>query len=926
MICHNVQNWDPVRKGELGNTYRELGADVILLQSHGVGPDRTMKVLKIAGYQVHWRNRSGEGNDGVAIAVKRGMRYEITDNFEAECIAVRLHTATGPITAATCYLPPRRGYRLPYPDLIRIISRQEPVYLAGDFNAHHAVFGYRHENPSGVGLSRLIDQGRLDYIGPNFPTYVDYHGSHRPDGVFTNARQHHCHRVTPGPVTTSDHLPMVIDVSCDAITIPAPSRYVYKRANWPEFTKAIGDKTTPLNLQGEPVSAIEDAIQEWYDTLLQAKDAHIPQTNHRPLPHPRMSHQLRVLGVAAKAAWDEGERNGWTPALYHQYKVLQRRMTVESRRLFHEEWHRLLKDLAAKYGNQRDFFRELRRLQGSTRTSYIIHQGRKVTDEREREALLTACWTQVWRISPEERAGFDPGYEAGLRAQYPNAREDLAHRERVDLGLLRDANLILAPITREELIKDLKGMRTGKAPGHLKVTKDDLSHLPVAFIDNLVMIGNACLAAGYWPKVWRHAIVSFIPKKSNPHDVDGQRPISLLEIPGKLIEKSINRRLMEHLELGGHLAPNQYGFRQRRGTGKALALIYERCSHAVSQEWHCNLLSRDIRKAFDKLYHPCLRYRLLQMQVPLPLAQLLSTFLTGRTAAIRVGQHVGPPIPLLSGVPQGSVLSPSLYISATADTPEPPPPSKLSSYADDVILQGIQPSDSSRLLAARTVRAASVQDQYEAERCTLTNHDKDKFLSVARTCPAPVVVGGRVYPYTDEITILGLRLNRCGMVPQVVYNRGKAQGVLNTLNRFYSLPWRQKLHLYKALVLPVLTYPAVPLHVASDSRLRSMQAIQNKALMWICGVKFNTPDRPTIPELHRMLRLQPINVRLHKLAGRTWDRLEEDDDPNFLEVLQNSQMPQVRRARPTAGPKRWWPSSLTHARGAAPPPIWRTHQ
>ena len=79
--------------------------------------------------------------------------------------------------------------------------------------------------------------------------------------------------------------------------------------------------------------------------------------------------------------------------------------------------------------------------------------------------------------------------------------------------------------------------------------------------------------------------------------------------------------------------------------------------------------------------------------------------------------------------------------------------------------------------------------------------------------------------------------------------------------------------------------------------------------------------------LSELLPQIPENVFSRWLYDRvslTW--LEEDDDPNFLEVLQNSQMPQVRRARPTAGPKRWWPSSLTHARGAAPPPIWRTHQ
>ena len=906
------------RRVELANVYRELKGDVLLLQSHSVAAPL---LVKVAGYTVHWTNRSGEGNDGVAIAIRHGLKYQLIEDFQDEFLAVRLFTPTGALTVGTCYLPPRRPY-LPFPDVHRLITRQEPVYLVGDFNAHHAAFGYSSENAVGRALNGLIEDGRVEKLGPHFSTYVGYQGSGRPDLVLTNGRQHHCHLISPGPVTTSDHLPIILDISSDAITIPAPRRYVYRRANWPSFTKAVEEATTPLQLDGQPTAAIEEAVKDWYDNLQQAKDANIPQVQHRTLPHPRPSHLLKVLGVAAKAAWDEGERRGWTPQLYHQLKVLQRQLMAEARRLNHEEWERLLQELTLKYKSQRDWYRELKRLQGSTRTSYFLHQDRKVTDEREKEALLTEYWRQVWRITPEEEAGFDAGYDAALRAQYPTMDIDLAPLDIVDLRQLSPDNLTVAPISRDELVGDLKAMKTGKSPGHLRVTKDDITHLPIAAIDNLVAIGNACLAAGYWPKVWSHAIVSFIPKRQDPHLVANQRPISLLEIPGKLLEKAFNRRFTEHLELGGHLPPSQYGFRRGRGTGKALALIYERCAHAVSQTYHCSILCRDIKKAFDKLYHDGLRLRLLQMQVPLPLARLLSTFLRGRTAAIRVGHHIGPVIPLLSGVPQGSVLSPSLYISYTADMPVPQPPSKNSSYADDNITQSIQPSNNRAGLAIRTIRSIADQDQYYVERKTQINLDKDKLLSVARREPAPVVVGGKLYPFVREVTILGLRLTRVGFHPQVKHNRGKALGVLSTLRRFKSLPWQHKLQLYKALIRPVLEYPAVPLHAASDACLRRLQGTQNNCIMWICNLRFNTPNRFDIPTLHRMLRLQPLNIRLHMLAKRTWERLARDDDVNYEEVLRNSALPQIRRAAPTANPKHWWPSSLTLANAPAPPPIY----
>ena len=894
-----------------------------MLQSHGV---TAPNIVKIAGYNILSSNRSGHIADGVALAIKRGIRYEIIDGFNAEFLAVKIQTRTGPIVIATCYLPPRRPY-LPYPDVYRVINRQEPVYVIGDFNGNHPAFGYQTDNNVGRALVNMMDQGRLHHLGPNFTTWASFNGrlSSRPDQIFTNGKHHHCHHISPGPVTSSDHLPMILDISCDAIKVPAPTRYVYNRADWAAFTAEVEAITQPIHLDGQTIQSIDTALANWYDVLLNAKNRHIPKVTHRSIPHHQSSHLLQTLTIAAGAAWREGERGGWSPHLYHHLKTLQRQIIAESQRLHHESWSKLMVDLAAKYPVQRDWYRQLRLLMGTTRSApYLLDQGRKVTCAEEKERLLSTYWRDIWRITPEEDALYNAQYEADLRAQFPQARDDLATRPNIDMTSLNTGLLTTAPIDTDELIGNLKAMRTGKAPGHLGITKADLIHLPRAAMANLVAIGNACLATGHWPSIWKKGIVCFIPKKQNPHLVENQRPITLLEIPGKLIEKSINLRLTEHLELGGHLPPSQYGFRRGRGTGQALALLWERCANAVDQEHCCNLMCRDISKAFDKLWHEGITLRLLQMQTPLPLARLIASFLTDRTASIRVGQHIGQPIPLQSGVPQGSVLSPTLYISYCSDQPVPQLPSHLSSYADDNVLQNVQPSPNRALLAIRTIRSTAAQDDYETDRKISTNHTKEYLLSVARREPAPVVVRGRAYAHAREVTVLGLRLTRCGCHPQITHNKGKANGVLRTLRRFRSMNWRHKLQLYKSLVRPVLEYPAIPLHTATKYGQRRLQGVQNSAIFWITGLRRSDPTRPNIVALHGMLRLQPMNLRLHRLAKRTWDRLATMDppDPNYEEVRANNALPQVRRPLPGADPRYWWPSSLSIVNGPVPAPIY----
>ena len=306
-MSHNVLHWVYPRKVELVNMYHALKPDVILLQAHGLPAHLP---LKIAGYTVYCRNRSGQEHDGVAVAVKRDLRHQILDNFDQEFMAVRVHTTTGPVLLATCYLPPRRDF-LPFPDIMRLANYDEPMYVLGDFNARHRIFGHtRDYNPVGVSLEGLITGGVLEHLGPPFKTFANHLGAGTPDLILTNRRTVHCHRILPGPGNTSDHLPMLMEISCSAIHVPAPERFVYSQADWPAYTAAVSNATVDLQLDGQPVQAVEDAVNQWYDNLLTAKTTHIPRSSSRPLPHPRDSHQLQVLKAASKATWEEGEQQG----------------------------------------------------------------------------------------------------------------------------------------------------------------------------------------------------------------------------------------------------------------------------------------------------------------------------------------------------------------------------------------------------------------------------------------------------------------------------------------------------------------------------------------------------------------------------------------------------------------------------------------
>ena len=95
------------------------------------------------------------------------------------------------------------------------------------------------------------------------------------------------------------------------------------------------------------------------------------------------------------------------------------------------------------------------------------------------------------------------------------------------------------------------------------------------------MVFNVALALGHLPGRFKYAQVIMIPKKTNAVSVNEYRPISLLEVPGKLLERLLNDRVQQFLEDNNIFQDEQFGFRRFRGTQQAIAVAYDRGSQSV---------------------------------------------------------------------------------------------------------------------------------------------------------------------------------------------------------------------------------------------------------------------------------------------------------------------------------------------------------
>jgi hypothetical protein len=224
-----------------------------------------------------------------------------------------------------------------------------------------------------------------------------------------------------------------------------------------------------------------------------------------------------------------------------------------------------------------------------------------------------------------------------------------------------------------DLQKLLNSLTLKKACGIDGIPNECLRHLPRRPVVHLTHLINHCIRLSHFPTSWKEAKVVTLPKPGKdlkfPQNL---RPISLLSSTGKVFEKVILEIVKSHIGEKNLLNASQFGFRARHST----TLQYLRLADHVTLHFNNNMSTAavflDIEKAFDTTWHPRLLYKLAKLQFSNNLIKLISSFLSQRNFRVSVEGKLSTPRYMQAGVPQGSVLSPTLYNLYINDTPPNP--------------------------------------------------------------------------------------------------------------------------------------------------------------------------------------------------------------------------------------------------------------
>ena len=833
-----------------------IGTETWLTPAHG-----TAEILISDSYNIERRDRETDPHGGVLIAFKKHLTASREFNLETNCelLWCKLKITGSKTLHVGAYYRPHEGDEQSLLELegsLSLLREQDHqhhhIFLGGDFNfpgwdwSNHTVKHCNHPNLHYQFGDLLDDRGLTQLVEK--PTRLD----NTLDLAISN---------NPSSIKDICVIPGVSDHDCPLITLDLkPLRYtqvprkipLYNRAKWDSFAD---DLSTDIGVM------LDENYQSPNDLWVKLKES-INKGINKYIPHKTCKSKDNLPWITPKIR-----------------KMIKKRdkLSMKKKSLGNSQRGSDLKKITNK-------IKDLKRsLQSETRRAYWSYVESLITPmetEGEVHPSLKRFWTFV-KHSRSDTVGISSldvnGQEVSAPDQIANAlngqfQSVFSSETQVQQGLLPPTSphptMPDINISESGVLKLLLNLKIHKAAGPDAIRPRILKELAPTIAPILTVIYKRSYQTGQVPDDWKAAYVTPIFKKGKRSEASNYRPISLTCVACKIMEHILVSGIMKHANENQILYKLQCGFRERRSCETQLIELVHDLASNMQGGGQTDLVIMDFSKAFDKVGHKRLIKKIDYYGIRGKTRDWIEAFLSNRTQRVVVKGGQSDEVNVQSGVPQGSVLGPCLFLLYINDLPD-----QLSStvrlFADDTLLYlAVQTQGDADTLQ----RDLHTLEEWERKWLMEFNTDKCQVLRVSRK-RNPVIhnytLHGKVLEAVETAKYLGVSLTsdlRWNSHITNITNKGnRTLGFLRRNLRIKSPSL--KATAYMSLVRPTVEYSSTVWDPYTQQNIDKIEMVQRRAARYTLN-RYQSTDSVTN-------MLQELN----------WDTLESRRKKSRLTML-----------------------------------------
>ena len=253
-----------------------------------------------------------------------------------------------------------------------------------------------------------------------------------------------------------------------------------------------------------------------------------------------------------------------------------------------------------------------------------------------------------------------------LRNQIPVNNTDPLAKLRETMNT-RECFMKFKSVKPEEVHDIIKGLKNSKSTGIDYIETEIIKLVSKEILPAVTHIVNLSLSQSTFPSIWKHSKVIPLLKKGDPLSPKNYRPVALLPILSKVLEKVVFLQLVEYLDSNKLLSPNHHGSRHSHNTATALIQMYDQWIEEMEEGKLVGVMMIDLSAAFDMVDHQLLLKKLSLFGLKEEVVDWMESYLGDRKQSVFIDGCLSPPLSVEHGVPQGSILGPLLYIIFTND-------------------------------------------------------------------------------------------------------------------------------------------------------------------------------------------------------------------------------------------------------------------